>query len=306
MQILTCGFRSVAALMFSDAARRVVVLNAGGLGPSLEVHHLHSDQPPSGTDSHPPGRWVTGFSDADERMRFVPHTPTGSLPALSLSVAADTSVGINDTGTRAVVALTDWRANVPHLRGYSLRNGRWHPTWTREVSGFYDGPVCYSHDDKRFVIRRREEVLVRTRMRMETRLVVCAAAGGRELGVSQPVVGEVQRLAAVGASIVLSVDVGHWGKAWSILRVYAGDSVDAGSTDLPQKGIVTALAADLLGRFLLSASGAKVTVWDPVTWKPLRAFDWTIGRVTCLAVSADGTLAAAGGDKGKAVVWDVE
>ena len=116
----------------------------------------------------------------------------------------------------------------------------------------------------------------------------------------------MQLLAAVGASLVLSVDAGHRGKAWSILRVYANGIMDAGSTDLPQKGVVTALAADPLGRFLLTAAGPKVTVWDPATWKPLRAFDWKIGRLTCLAVSPDGTLAAAGGDKGKVAVWDVE
>ncbi len=47
-------------------------------------------------------------------------------------------------------------------------------------------------------------------------------------------------------------------------------------------------------------------LYDVSTWKLGQAFDWGIGRVLSVAFSPDGMLAAAGGDKGKIVVWDVD
>lgn len=61
------------------------------------------------------------------------------------------------------------------------------------------------------------------------------------------------------------------------------------------------------GRYLAATSNdSTVKFYDTTSWKLAHAFDWDIGRLRSVAFSPDGMLAAAGGDKGKIVVWDVD
>lgn len=69
----------------------------------------------------------------------------------------------------------------------------------------------------------------------------------------------------------------------------------------------TGLAFHPSGRFLAATSNDKtVKLYDTQTWKLAHAFDWDVGRLRSIAFSPDGSLAAAGGDKGKIVVWDFD
>ena len=61
------------------------------------------------------------------------------------------------------------------------------------------------------------------------------------------------------------------------------------------------------GRVLLTAgSDGSARLWDSATGGALKSFAWNIGKVKCATFSPDGLLAAAGGENGQVVVWDVD
>jgi len=69
----------------------------------------------------------------------------------------------------------------------------------------------------------------------------------------------------------------------------------------------TGLAFHPSGRYLAATSNdATVKLYDTSSWQMAHAFDWGVGRLRSVAFSPDGTLAAAGGDNGKVVVWDFD
>ena len=61
------------------------------------------------------------------------------------------------------------------------------------------------------------------------------------------------------------------------------------------------------GRRLITVSKeGTARVWDTATWTCERAFAWDIGKLRAVAVAPDGTRAAAAGDTGRVVVWDLD
>lgn len=61
------------------------------------------------------------------------------------------------------------------------------------------------------------------------------------------------------------------------------------------------------GKWLAAAGlDGAVTLWDTATWAVARSWVWDAGQARSVCFSADGTLAAAGTDSGKIVVWDLD
>jgi WD40 repeat protein len=69
----------------------------------------------------------------------------------------------------------------------------------------------------------------------------------------------------------------------------------------------TGVAFHPSGQYLAATSNDEtVRLFDTATWKVARTLTWDIGKMRSIAFSPDGALAAAGSDKGKVIVWDVD
>jgi WD40 repeat protein len=55
-----------------------------------------------------------------------------------------------------------------------------------------------------------------------------------------------------------------------------------------------------------NAKDATVHIFDTTSWTRAEQFTWKLGNLKAVAVSPDGTLAAAGSERGDLVIWDVD
>ncbi|MBP3958936.1 hypothetical protein J8F10_27140 [Gemmata sp. G18] len=117
------------------------------------------------------------------------------------------------------------------------------------------------------------------------------------------VLGYGHRVYGSHVSDALVVQDGIW------LRIHSIDDLTAPQFVVRNDGRkhFTGVAFHPSGRFLAATSNDEtVKLYDTTTWEVARTFTWNIGRMRSIAFSPDGTLAAAGGDKGQVVVWDVD
>jgi hypothetical protein len=104
---------------------------------------------------------------------------------------------------------------------------------------------------------------------------------------------------------------GEWlvGVARYRLQVFDAKSL-AMAVELPNpegKKQFTGVAFTPDGKHLLaSGTAGYVRAFAVGGWTEVAAWDWKLGPLTCVAVSADGSLAAAGTKTGTVVVWDVD
>lgn len=90
-------------------------------------------------------------------------------------------------------------------------------------------------------------------------------------------------------------------------RITLLDLANGQSATLLKPKKLTDMAFTPDGRRLLTGSSDKlVRVWDTATWQEVAQFDWKIGAIASVTVSPDGTIAAAGGENSRVVVWDLE
>ena len=111
-------------------------------------------------------------------------------------------------------------------------------------------------------------------------------------------------------SPVLSADRRLIAARWGVwVAVFRADDMGADPVKIrnDNRKEFTGLAFHPSGRYLAATSNdATVKLYDTTSWKVAESFDWDVGRLRSIAFSPDGMLAAAGGDRGRIVVWDVD
>lgn len=124
------------------------------------------------------------------------------------------------------------------------------------------------------------------------------SAGPRVFGAVSKFVKRVA-WAPDGAHLAAAVD--------TRVLVWRADGTRAGEFRSPGTKHVIGLAFHPSGRWLAVADNAgAVRLLDVSTWAEVRCFDWGLPKARSVCFSPDGTLAAAGSDTGRVVVWDVD
>lgn len=93
------------------------------------------------------------------------------------------------------------------------------------------------------------------------------------------------------------------------LGVWAGDDISQVSRIIrnDNRKHFTSIAFHPSERYLAATNNDQtVKLYDTTSWEVAKTYTWNIGRMRAVAFSPGGTLAAAGSDTGKVVVWDVD
>jgi WD40 repeat protein len=265
--------------------------------------------------------WYDSLGNNPESLRF--HPLTGHL-----LVPTDSGLKVHDTISRDVVGVFasglyigasafdpagDWYVCVSYQdTRQSLSAFRWSSAanetllWRVPVIDAIDELGYVSHlaclgDGERFV--SVEQILGRDIRDGRSRVAIRSRSNGRLLRSSNNIFGSGDRVFGsphADAIVVMKP---------KSLRIHPINDLDAPSRILKNdnRKHFTGIAFHPSGRYLAATSNdATVKLYDTTTWDVARTFTWDIGRMRSIAFSPDGTLAAAGSDSGKVVVWDVD
>ena len=233
------------------------------------------------------GLWVHALGEEGSFARFaVPHT----VGALAVHPTRD-------------VAVCCYQAGFHHAIPLDTPNGE--AVWAAPVG---DLPNEYGHAFALVALggdlfASSEYLYDTSRTNGRSRVAVRSWDDGRlRDSLSDKVLGYGDHvLAGHGATLV--IQSGVW------LRFFRADAPDAPPRSVRNDGRkhFTGAAFHPSGAYLAATSNDEtVKLYDAATWRLARTFTWDIGKMRSIAFSPDGTLAAAGSDKGQVAVWDVD
>lgn len=239
------------------------------------------------------------------------HVGRGGHGVTARPVEGETFVVNPTVFTESVAFSPDSRVFVAHgnserpLRRWSVPDGEelpggWGGTRTRE--SFPTGPLAFSPDGA--ILATLFGVLNKKGDRYLSVVILWDADTGEEVGRLTPTKDTTPHPTRLAFSPDGKLLAGVYGPALVVWDVAARKEVARHQPSKKHfKGV--AFTADST-RLLTASNEAVIQVWAAPTWEETTAYAWKIGKLGCVAVSADGTLAAAGGSTGKVVVWDLE
>jgi WD40 repeat protein len=315
----------VARIAFSPDAKLLATTGDGRTGDGLEMWDL-----PSGNLW---GRYTHGFHPVDGPIAFHPTRPlffaTGGRCLFEIETNTKGSralgiegKGLNDFNERAL--LPDGSGLICQCNGSFYFAGtlhllRWKPgkelqqIWEAQLPGLTSrspqgmtprairvspsGDVFFTLDSKpqqRYWAADKVEL---------TRLAVWSVKKGEMLSSTKLSAGTVLALALAPDSRTLVTCTANGLRVWNANDLKAKPKEVRNDTRIHFTGI----AFHPSGKYLAATSNDEtVKLYDTQTWEVTRTFTWKIGRMRSIAFSPDGTLAAAGSDSGKVVIWDVD
>jgi WD40 repeat protein len=312
--------KSVLGVSFGPGGRTLAAGGSGGFDVwDLDAEtNTHVPAPPTNAlyalVHDPLGRWLY-HSDPRNGGRII-DLPAGEARRFPGDPYEHHVLGVAAARDGRLVAISRGGAMTNRLECWRIgREGQFRPAWsavdgkvlkscqqvTIHQGGWFIRAVAVSADGRK--VAAVESRPGQKRVQENHVLVLRDAATGAlraELG---------QLPLSLGFGMLFTPDgerVIGWEERWLQIRATTADAL-LGELTPPGPTNFRGLAVHPSGRFFATASGdGQARFWDPDTLQPVEAFKWGIGKLHSVAFSPDGMLAAAGGDKGQVVVWDVE
>jgi WD40 repeat protein len=317
VRILQATAKRPVSLLAFGAGRLV----AGGTG-GFDVWDLSTGEqrhvPSSGSSSawpvcavDPRGRWFC-TTDTTKGCRLFPLGDVegvGRLPgrlddqrAYAFAVSPDGGRAVVSRGIAPYNRLECWEAGDPWRLAWAFRDGKrcGEGPYFSVGPGWWSFAVAFSPDGGRVAaLERRWDA---ARSRSFSHLILRDVGSGKRL--AEAAIGETRNQSAL-----------HFLRDGKRLAVLSGDAaLDIWAPPKkkqlahvrPRGPSFQALAVHPSGRFIATAEGTTVVYRSADTLRELKAFRWGVGKPRCLAFSEDGTLGAAGGDRGQVALWDID
>lgn len=306
MRVLGSANGEVLGLAFGPDGRS---LAAAVDGQGVFLWDLHADGRPLRLDRaagrqtravhfSPDGRAVHWLGGGDWLVydRDAGKTASTWLPAdgdpIALALAPDARVAVTHQRTFKAPALVGWERD----------GGRWAEAWSVSTDRLAVDRVTADPAGRRLALLTRKTNGPRfwsQPFRLELRSAASGAVeavGTYPYSYSCPLAFAPDGATLVGAHEMTLL-------VWPVPDLGGGPQVVRNDS----RKHFTAVAFHPAGRHLLVASNdATVHVFDAAGWGRVTRFAWPLGRLRSVAVSPCGTLAAAGGDRGEVVVWDLD
>ena len=316
MLVLQGVKRAVESLAFHPDGNHLVT--AGGYSNTVEYWSVttgikfHEWTGPYGARQvrfYPSGQWfvcsdATSSPRSDEDLITIDTKTWESVPIKTPD--RPTHIAIGPIGDRIVVHDSGYRARFVCRK--ITASGIGHQIWAKSLStrnhshewivgglDFFPTGDSFASVEYQF----RDEAHPNPPTMLRTR---SAANGG--------IADEVECPCEVGFDVRVSPD-GGWIAFHSLTAVHlipTNDPAAQAKFRNPNRKHVTALAFHPSGRYLAVTSNDRtVRLHDrDASWAVSHTYEWNIGKLKSVLFSADGTLAAAGGEKGLVVVWDLD